>query len=251
MALAIVLAGLGGLLIGSFLNVVIARLPEGESIARGRSKCPSCGATIRARDNVPVLSWLLLRGRCRDCGAPISKRYPAVELLTAGLYAATVAVHYDDTPELVLGLVLVTFLIPIAFIDLDVQRIPNALTLPAAVLAIVLGTALDPGGEVERLIAGAGAAAFLGIPALINPKGMGMGDAKLTGVMGLYLGAPVAPAILIGLFAGVVAGVGIVAQKGMSDARRTRIPFGPFLALGGVIAMLAGTPIIDWYTDTF
>lgn len=251
MALAIVLAAFGGLVVGSFLNVVIVRVPRGESVAAGRSRCPECSAPVRARDNVPVVSWLVLRGRCRDCGAPISARYPLVEALTAVLYVAIVAVHADDTAPLVLGLVLTTFLIPIAFIDLDVQRIPNALTLPAAVLAVVLGTALDPGGEVERLIAGAAAALFLGIPAFINPRGMGMGDAKLTGVMGLYLGAEVAPAILIGLLAGVVASVVIVARVGMGEARRTRIPFGPFLALGGVTAVLVGAPIIDWYTSTF
>lgn len=250
MASAIALAALGGLVVGSFLNVLIARLPRGEALG-GRSRCPACSAQIRARDNVPVVSWLLLRGRCRDCGARISARYPLVEVLTAALYMATVAVHLGDTAALVLGLTLTTFLVPIAFIDLDVQRIPNALTLPAAVLAVVLGTALDPGAEVERLIAGAASALFFGIPAFINPRGMGMGDAKLTGVMGLYLGAAVAPAILIGLVAGVLGSVVIVARLGMSDARRTRIPFGPFLALGGVAGVLVGTPIIDWYTTTF
>lgn len=248
---AILLAGLGGLLIGSFLNVVIARVPAGESVVGGRSACPECGAPVRARDNVPIVSWLLLRGRCRACGQPISARYPAVELLTGVLYAATVAVHGDDTTQLVLGLLLVSVLIPIAFIDLAVQRIPNAITLPAAVVAVVVGTALDPGGEIERLIAGAAAAAFLGLPALINPRGMGMGDAKLAGVMGLYLGAEVAAAILIGLVTGVVVGVGIVAQRGMSAGRRTRIPFGPFLAFGAVVALLVGHPIVDWYLDTF
>lgn len=246
----VAIAAFAGLIIGSFLNVVIAREPEGESIL-GRSHCPGCGAQIRVRDNVPVLSWLLLRGRCRDCGAPISKRYPLVELLTAVLYALIVAVHGDDTTQLVLDLVLVTFLVPITFIDLDVQRIPNVLTGSAAVLGLILGTALDPGGEVERLIAGAAAAAFLGLPALINPKGMGLGDAKLTGVMGLYLGAAVAPAILIGLVTGVVVGIGVVAMRGMADGRRTRIPFGPFLSFGAVVAMFWGQAIIDWYLDTF
>ncbi len=249
--MAIALAALGGLVVGSFLNVVIVRLPRGESVVRGRSACPGCGAPIRAQDNIPVLSWLLLRGRCRACGQPISARYPAVELLTAALYAATVAIHGDDTAQLVLGLLLVTFLVPIAFIDLDVQRIPNALTLPASVVAVVVGTALDPGGEVERLIAGAAAALVLGRPALLNPRGMGMGDAKLAGVMGLYLGAEVAPAILIGLVTGVLVGIGIVAKRGMSEGRRTRIPFGPFLAFGAIVALLTGQPVVDWYLDTF
>lgn len=251
MALAIAAAFVGGLIVGSFLNVVIARVPQGGSVAAGRSQCPSCGATIRARDNIPVLSWLLLRGRCRDCGAPISRRYPLVEAGTGALYALTVAVHYDDTTLLVLGLVMVTFLIPITAIDLERQLIPNRLTLPAAILAVVLGTALDLDGELERLIAGAGAALFLGLPALLNPKGMGMGDAKLAGVMGLYLGAPVAPALLIGLVTGVVAGVVIIAMVGMGEGRRTRIPFGPFLSFGAVVAMFVGQDMVDWYSDTF
>ncbi|MBJ7518771.1 MAG: prepilin peptidase [Solirubrobacteraceae bacterium] len=251
MALAIVAAAVGGLLVGSFLNVLVSRVPKRESPFGGRSKCPSCGATIRARDNIPLISWLLLRGRCRDCGASISARYPLVEAGTAVLYGVTVAVHYDDTTLLVLGLILVTFLIPIAAIDLELQLIPNRLTLPAAIIAVVVGTAIDPDGEIERLIAGAAAALFLGLPALINPRGMGMGDAKLAGVMGLYLGAPVGPALLIGLATGVVVGIGVVASQGMSAGRRTRIPFGPFLAFGAVVAMLVGQGMVDWYVDTF
>lgn len=251
MALAIVVAAVGGLLIGSFLNVLVSRVPKKESPFGGRSHCPECGATIRARDNIPLLSWLLLRGKCRDCGAPISKRYPLVEAGTAALYAVTVAVHYDDTTQLVLGLVLVTFLIPITAIDFELRIIPNRLTLPAAVIAIVLGTALDPGGEVERLIAGAAAGLFLAIPAFLSPGKMGMGDGKLTGVMGLYLGAAVGPAILIGLAAGTVVGIVIIASKGMQAGRKTAVPFGPFLALGGVVAMLFGDQMLDWYLDTF
>lgn len=251
MALAIVAAAVGGLFIGSFLNVLASRVPKKESPFGGRSHCPECGATIRARDNIPLLSWLLLRGKCRDCGAPISKRYPLVEAGTAVLYAVTVAVHYDDTTQLVLGLVLVTFLVPITAIDFELRIIPNRLTLPAAVIAIVLGTALDPGGEVERLIAGAAAGLFLAIPAFLSPGGMGMGDGKLTGVMGLYLGAAVGPAILIGLAAGTVVGIVIIASKGMQAGRKTKVPFGPFLALGGVVAMLFGDQMLDWYLDTF
>lgn len=251
MTSAIVLAAVGGLVVGSFLNVVIVRVPRGASPVTGRSRCPQCQATIRARDNIPLVSWLALRGRCRDCGARISPRYPFVEALTAVLFAAIAAVHAGDVASLVLGLVLTAFLIPIAFIDLDVQRIPNVLTLPAAVVAVILGTALDPGGELERMIAGAVAALFLGIPAFINPRGMGMGDAKLSGVLGLYLGTATAPALLIALLSGVLASVAIVARLGVGRARRTRIPFGPFLALGGVTAVLVGAPIVDWYVSTF
>lgn len=251
MALAIVAAALGGLLIGSFLNVVVARLPQRESLIGGRSHCPSCGATIRARDNVPLISWLLLRGKCRDCGAPISARYPIIEALTAVLYAATVAVHDDDTTLLVLGLVLITFLIPIAAIDLELRLIPNRLTLPGAIVAVVLGTALDLDGEPERLIAGVAAALFLGLPALLAPGKMGMGDGKLAGMMGLYLGAPVAAGMLIGFLAGTIVGVAVIATKGMSAGRKTAIPLGPFLAFGGVAAIFIGQDIIDWYLDAF
>ena len=147
-------ATLFGLIIGSFLNVVAYRLPRRESLSTPGSHCPSCDEPIKPWHNIPVLSWLLLRGRCRSCKEPIAARYPIVEALTAVLFAAVVVVHQNDTTMLVMGLVLVAFLVPIALIDIDHRRIPNALTLPAAVLALVLGTALDPGGEVERLIAG-------------------------------------------------------------------------------------------------
>jgi leader peptidase (prepilin peptidase)/N-methyltransferase len=147
--------------------------------------------------------------------------------------------------------VLVTFLVPIAVIDLDVQRIPNALTGPAAILAVALGALLDPGHLPEQLAAGLGALLFFYLPALIHKKGMGMGDVKLVGVLGLYLGRAVAPAIFIALILGVVVGAGVVAMKGVSDGRRAKIPFGPFLAVGGLIAFFAGDALVDSYTDRF
>lgn len=250
MTVAVIAIATGGLLLGSFLNVVVYRLPIGRSIVSPPSACPNCGKHVRAQHNVPVLSWLMLRGRCADCATPISARYPLVEVLTAVLLGAVAAVHFGDTTELVLGLVLVAFLVPMALIDLDHQIIPNKLTAPAAVAAIVLGTALDPSGEPERLIAGVAAAAFLLIALLIKPGGMGMGDIKLVGVMGLFLGAPVAVALLVGLLSGSIAGAVIVARKGMAEGRRTKVPFGPFLALGGVVAVLAGTPLMDAYLTT-
>ncbi len=239
-----------GLLIGSFLNVVAYRLPAGVSVAAGRSECPSCHHQIRAYDNVPVLSWLLLRGRCRDCSAPISRRYPLVEALTAVLWALVAAIA-DSTAQAVLGIVMVTALVPITLIDLDHRRIPNAITLPTAIAAIAVGTALDPSGQVERLIAGAAAFAFLLVPAIVRPDGMGMGDVKLAGVLGLCLGAPVAVGILVALVVGSVAGAVIAARKGVAGARKTTIPFGPYLALGGVVAFVAGQPLIDAYLTTF
>ena len=145
---------------------------------------------------------------------------------------------------------LVAFLVPIALIDLDHRIIPNRLTGPAAVLAIVLGTVLDPGGEVERLIAGAAAAGALLVPSLLHPNGMGMGDAKLVGVLGLYLGRGVAPAFLVALVVGTAVGVAIMMRKGLADGRKTAVPFGPFLALGGVVGVLAGNDLVQLYLDT-
>src|ERR1700754_90613 len=147
-------AALFGLLIGSFLNVVAWRLPRGESLVKPRSKCPGCGTQLKAYDNVPVFSWLVLRGRCRGCGEKISARYPVVEAVTALLYAGVVAAEYDDALKCGLGLAMVTFLVPIAVIDLDLKRIPNALTGPAAIVAVAAGAILDPSFLPEQLIAG-------------------------------------------------------------------------------------------------
>jgi len=251
MPVALPFAATFGLIIGSFLNVVAHRLPGRTSLAMPASRCPSCEVPIKAYDNIPVLSWLILRGRCRSCSQPIAARYPLVEAFTAVLFAAVVAVHLADTAALVLGLVLVAFLVPIALIDLDHRIIPNRLTLPAAVLALVLGTALDPGGEVERLIAGVAACLVLALPSLLHPKGMGLGDAKLMGVLGLYLGAAVAPAFLVALLVGMAGGIAIIARKGMTKGRKTAIPFGPFLALGGVVGVLAGDQLVSLYLTAF
>jgi leader peptidase (prepilin peptidase) / N-methyltransferase len=240
-----------GLILGSFLNVVAFRLPGRMSLSLPASHCPSCETPIKPYDNIPVLSWLFLRGRCRSCSEHISARYPIVEAATAALFVAVVAVHHADTAALVLGLVLVAFLVPIALIDLDTRTIPNRLTLPAAIAAIVLGTALDPGGEPERLIAGAAAALVLGLPALLRPSGMGMGDAKLVGVLGLFLGAAVVPAFFVAFVAGTVIGIAIIMRKGMAQGRKTAVPFGPFLALGAIVGVLAGNELVNAYLGTF
>lgn len=242
----VVVAGLFGLLVGSFLNVVAHRLPRGESLARPGSRCPGCGHPVRPYDNVPVLSWLILRGRCRDCGEPISWRYPLVELVTAVLWAAVVAVR-DDAGGIALGLILVTALVPIVLIDLERRLIPNVITGPAAVAAVVAGLALDLDGLPEQLIAGAAAGGFFLLAVLAYPRGMGMGDVKLAGVMGLCLGRAVAPAILIGLVAGVLVGGVIIARVGARAGRKVAVPFGPFLALGAVAGLFAGDAIVDWY----
>lgn len=244
-------AAVFGLVIGSFLNVVAHRLPTGGSLVSPRSRCPQCEAPVRPYDNIPVVSWLLLRGRCRDCAAPIAARYPLVEAGTGLLWLAVAAVHHDDVAQLALGLVLVTLLVPIALIDLDHRIIPNRLTLAGALLAVGIGTALDPSGQPERLIAGAAAFGFLLLAAVAYPQGMGGGDIKLAGVLGLFLGAAVGPALFVGLVAGVVAGVAIMARLGVEAGRKTAVPFGPFLALGAVAGLLAGEPLVDAYWSLF
>ena len=241
---------LAGLAIGSFLNVVAYRLPRGESLAAPPSHCPICQTPIRWFDNVPVLGWLLLRGRCRSCHEPISWRYPAVELATGVLFAL-VAATQDETIRVVLGVLLVTTLVPITLIDLDTRRIPNAITLPSAVAALVAGLALDLDFVPEQLIAGAAAFAFFFVAAYLYPRGMGMGDVKLAGVLGLYLGRAVGPAIFIALITGVLVGVVIIARVGQEAGRKTAVPFGPFLALGGMIAFFVGDQIVDAYLDHF
>ena len=244
-------AALFGLIIGSFLNVVAYRLPRKESLVTPGSRCPHCEHPVRPYDNVPVVSWLVLRGRCRDCDEPVSRRYPLVEALTGLLFAAVVAVHFENTAQIVLGLVLVAFLIPLTLIDLDLRLLPDRLTLPAAVLAIVLGTALDPDGEVQRLIAGGAAGLFFFVAWYVKPGGMGFGDVKLVAVMGLFLGRGVVVAVFTALIAGVLVGAMIMRRKGVAEGRKTAVPFGPFLALGGVVALLAGEPLLDAYLDTF
>lgn len=244
--MAIIFGTLGGLIGGSFLNVVAYRLPIGESLAVPGSRCPSCGTPIKPYDNIPVLGWLMLHGRCRSCRTAISARYPLVEALTAALAVAVVLVKHSPR-DIALGLVLVAVLVAVALIDLDKRIIPNKITLPAAVLAIGIGLALAPGRVPEQLIAGAAAGGFLLIFALGYPRGMGMGDVKLAAVMGLFLGAAVAVAVFVGVLAGAIVGGAIMARVGVEKGRKTAVPFGPFLALGGIVGLLAGSPIVHWY----
>jgi leader peptidase (prepilin peptidase)/N-methyltransferase len=244
------LAGGVGLLLGSFLNVVAYRLPRGESLSVPASHCPSCEAPIKPYDNIPVLSWLLLRGRCRSCRSAIPWRYPLVELGTALLMALTVLVLGADR-DAWLGLAFVLLLVPVAVIDIDHRIIPNKLMLLGTVVALGLLAATDPGAIPEHLVAAFAASGFLLAAAVARPGGMGMGDVKLAFVMGLFLGREVGVALLVALVAGTVLGTAIIARKGAREGRKTAIPFGPFLALGGVVALLAGEPLVDWYLDTF
>jgi leader peptidase (prepilin peptidase)/N-methyltransferase len=244
------LAFLGGLLAGSFVTVVAHRVPRGESIVGPRSLCPACGARIAAYDNVPVLSWALLRGRARCCGAAISARYPLTELALGALYATTVLVLWDAPAEVALGLVFVTTLTAITLTDLERRIIPNKILIAAAVLGIALAAIGDPGSLPERAIAAVAAGGLLFLAALAYPRGMGMGDVKLAAVMGLFLGRNVGPAILVALLVGSLVGLAMIARHGAA-ARKQAIPFGPFLALGGVAGLLAGDELVDWYLNTF
>jgi leader peptidase (prepilin peptidase)/N-methyltransferase len=247
---AITFAGVLGAIVGSFLNVVAYRLPRHESLITPASRCPNCGTPVKPYDNVPILSWLLLRGRCRSCSASISVRYPLVEALTAALCVGAVLAHHSAA-AITLSIALILLVVPAALIDLECRIIPNRITALGAVLALVVGIALDPAGEPERLIAGAAAGGFLLLAALAHPGGMGMGDVKLAAVMGLFLGRAVAPAILIALAAGALFGAAIIARKGAHEGRKTAVPFGPFLALGALVAVFAGQTIVDLYVSHF
>lgn len=250
MALAVAIALLGGLMAGSFVTVVAHRVPRGESIVGPRSRCPACGVQIAAYDNVPVLSWLALRGRSRCCDKPISARYPFTELSLGALYALVVAVLWGDATGIALGLVFVTALAAITLTDLERQIIPNKILIVAATLALAIAAVGDPGSLPERAAAAAAAGGLLFIVALAYPRGMGLGDVKLAAVMGLFLGRNVAPAILAALLAGSVVGLAMIARQGAA-ARKSAIPFGPFLALGGVVGLLLGGQAVDWYLGTF
>jgi leader peptidase (prepilin peptidase)/N-methyltransferase len=243
------LGGLGGLIVGSFLNVVAYRLPRHESLVAPGSHCPSCATPIKPYDNLPVLGWLLLRGRCRACGIQISARYPLVEALTAVLAVAVVLVKHSPH-DIALGLVLVVVLVPVALIDLDHRIIPNRIMLPAAIAAVAIGLVTHPADVPEQLIAGAAAGGFLLLFALAYPRGMGMGDVKLAAVLGLFLGRSVAVALMAAVLAGSVLGAAIMARRGVGEGRKTAVPFGPFLALGAVVGLLAGPAIVHWYLHT-
>jgi len=240
----------GGAVTGSFLSVVAHRVPRGESIVGPRSRCASCNAQIAAYDNIPILSWVLLRGRCRNCGEWISARYPLIEIGTGLLFAVTALVFHDEPAQLALGLVFVATLAAITLTDLELRLIPNKVLIVSALAGVALAAGLDPSSLPERAIAAAAAGGLLFAVALAYPRGMGMGDVKLAAVMGLYLGRSVAPALLVAFAAGSLFGLALIARHGAA-ARKQAVPFGPFLALGGVVGLLAGDQIVDWYLGTF
>jgi leader peptidase (prepilin peptidase) / N-methyltransferase len=247
---AAVLAGVLGAIVGSFLNVVAHRLPRGESLVHPGSRCPACATPIRPTDNVPVLGWLWLGGRCRACRAPISWRYPLVEAAT-GVACALVVLRFGADRDAWPGLVLVLLLVPITLIDLDHHIIPNVLNAIGALLAVALVLALEPHALLEHVLAGAAAGGFLLVAWIAHPAGMGMGDVKLAAVLGLFLGRAVGPAMLGALVAGSIVGAAIIARKGVAEGRKSGIPFGPWLAFGGLLGLFAGDAVVGWYLGTF
>lgn len=244
------IAALGGLVTGSFISVVAHRVPRRESIVGPRSRCPRCGAQIAAYDNIPVISWLLLRGRGRCCGERISARYPLVELALGGAFAATALVLGDDPLQLALGLVFLSTLAAVSLTDLELRLIPNRILAVSAVTGLVIVAVGDPASLPERAAAAFAAGGLLFALALLYPRGMGLGDVKLAALMGLYLGRAVAPALLLAFAVGALVGLALIARRGIA-ARKQAVPFGPFLALGGLVALLAGAEIVDWYLGTF
>jgi leader peptidase (prepilin peptidase)/N-methyltransferase len=236
-----------GLALGSFLNVVAARLPERRSIVRPRSACGACAAAIAWYDNVPVVSWVLLRGRCRACGARIGLVYPAVELATAGLLAGCL-VTFGLSLRAAAAAVFCAALVVVTATDLSHRIVPNRVVVPAAAVVLALMTLAEP--SAEWAIAGFGASAFLLAAALAYPGGMGMGDVKLALLMGAALGRTVTVALLLGMIAALVPSVVLFFRHG-SKARKMGIPFAPFLALGSVVALFAGHALVHAYLTLF
>jgi leader peptidase (prepilin peptidase)/N-methyltransferase len=266
--LVLILAvGMFGLLIGSFLNVVAYRVPIGMSIVAPPSACPSCGTPIAARDNVPLLSWALLRGACRHCRTPISVRYPLVEAATGVVFAVAalpflprLTTATDPRAALAGGLELVAYLylgaisVALAVIDLDVRRLPDAIVLPSYAVAGALLVAVDLlRGDAAKIplvvIGGAGSFLFYYLLRVAKPGGMGLGDVKLAGVLGLYLGQAGLAQLLVGTFAafvlGGVAGIALIVAR--RSTRKSTIPFGPWMLGGAWIGILAGAPLANAY----
>lgn len=242
----VVVAGLFGLVIGSFLNVAIHRVPRGESIAWPGSRCPACGEEIRATDNVPVLSYLLLRGRCRNCKARISARYPAVEALTGFLFAAA-AYEFGLGLALLSALVLICVLIALAGIDLEHRLLPNVIVVPAATSGLALSVLSDPERWWVYLVSSVTVSGGLLALALAYPGGMGMGDVKMGGMLGAFLGPYAALAVFLGAVVGAVT-AGVLMAAGKMD-RRHALPFGVFMSIGAVVTLFIGPELWGIYLD--
>jgi leader peptidase (prepilin peptidase)/N-methyltransferase len=235
------------LALGSFLNVVAARVPRRRSVVRPASACMSCGHELAWHDNVPVVSWLLLRGRCRSCGERISPIYPAVELATAGLVAACF-VAFGPSGEAFVASFFCVVLVVLSAIDLTHRIVPNRIVLPAALVVLVAQTALEP--SPEWALGALGAAGFLFAAALAYPAGMGMGDVKLALLLGAMLGRAVSVGLMVGMVAALLPSVVLLARHG-SAARKMGIPFAPFLAFGALVALFAGQQLLNAYLGHF
>jgi leader peptidase (prepilin peptidase)/N-methyltransferase len=240
---------LPALALGSFLNVVAARLPEHRSLVRPPSSCLACGHEIAWYDNVPVVSYLVLRGRCRSCGVRISPRYLAVELLTAILIAGCF-LAFGFTGEAFVASFFCAVLVVLSAIDLERRILPDVITLPAFAIVLAAQIALDPGSTVEWVGAALGASLFLFLALLAYPKGMGMGDVKLALLLGAMLGKAVSVGLMLGMLSALVVGLVLIARHGPA-ARKMAIPFGPFLAFGSIVALFWGDAILDWYLAFF
>ena len=271
--LLVAVAGVGAI-IGSFLNVVIHRVPREESVAFPHSRCPSCGTAIRPYDNVPVLSWVVLRGRCRACRAPISARYPAVEALTAALFALTFWLRSGLTPALPLDLAFVAAIIALVFIDAEHMLLPNAITYPGAAVALVarlfvhnlygvgglcVAHACPPHWVLSFVNALLGALVGGGFLWAVGKlwkrwrgvEAMGMGDVKMMFMVGAYLGWPLTMlTVFLGVLSGSVVGVALMARRGARDMQML-LPFGIFLGLGALVSLLFGQTLVDWYASKF
>jgi prepilin signal peptidase PulO-like enzyme (type II secretory pathway) len=233
------------LALGSFLNVVATRVPERKSLVAPRSACPSCDHELAWRDNIPVLSYLLLRGRCRYCRARISLLYPAVEITTAVLVVACIAV-FGPTAYGALAAAFCAILVVLSAIDVRKRIVPNRIVVPAGIAVLAARTAIDP--SLEWLIAALAAFAFFFVAALVHPSGLGMGDVKLAFLLGAMLGATVTVALLVGLVAALVPSIVLLIRHG-SAARKMSIPLVPFLAFGSIVALFAGNALTGGYAD--
>ena len=240
-----------GLIFGSFLTVAIHRVPAGESLVRPRSRCPSCGTPLRNVDNIPVVSWVLLRGRCHSCGARISAVYPVTELACGALFVA-VALVYDDPWQVILLAPFCGLLVALSVIDLRHYRIPNVLVYPGVLVSAAFIVLADlAGGHLDALWGLLGFLAYgvgLLVVALIAPKGMGMGDVKLAGLIGLVLGSVGLDLVAVAAGTGILlGGVGAIVALAVGASRKTRVPYGPFMAAGALIAVFFGSAIADAY----
>jgi leader peptidase (prepilin peptidase) / N-methyltransferase len=253
LALELSLLGLFGLAIGSFLNVCIYRIPLGQSIVHPPSRCMRCGKALRWYHNVPVLSWLLLRGRCAFCGAGVSARYPAVELLT-GVVFALHGLVFEPGPLLLVRLVFAAVLIVLAFIDIDHRILPDAMTLTGIPLGVLASVWLPPGWRDSLLgVAVGGGSLWLIAEAYFRwrkVEGMGMGDVKMLAMIGAVLGWRGAIVTLVlSSFSGAL--VGVLMMTRAKDGLRYALPFGTFLALGALAASLVGEPLVAWYLSFY